>query len=137
MDKISEVIQKDVEVDSNFTRVMNGFSLKASLDDLNLIKDIEGVKSAFVSQTYDIPEPQMVDSNRTIGSDTVWTQSHYKGENIAVAVLDTGLDTGHPAFAVAPSQFRINKQKIQTVLNNKKLKVYSEYTGSYGRSCLY
>ncbi|MDE8074283.1 DUF4573 domain-containing protein [Erysipelothrix rhusiopathiae] len=129
VDKISEVIQKDVEVDSNFTRVMNGFSLKASLDDLNLIKDIEGVKSAFVSQTYDIPEPQMVDSNRTIGSDTVWTQSHYKGENIVVAVLDTGLDTGHPAFAVAPSHFRINKQKIQTVLNNKKLKATANTPG--------
>ncbi|WP_331836758.1 S8 family serine peptidase [Erysipelothrix piscisicarius] len=129
VDKISEVIQKDVEVERNFTRVMNGFSLRASLDDLNLIKDIEGVKSAFVSQTYDIPEPQMVDSNRTIGSDTVWTQSHYKGENTVVAVLDTGLDTGHPAFAVAPTQFRINKQKIQTVLNNKKLKATANTPG--------
>ncbi|WP_018580015.1 S8 family serine peptidase [Erysipelothrix tonsillarum] len=129
VEKIAETIQKDVEVESNFTRVMNGFSLKASLDDLALIKDIEGVKSAFVSQTYQIPEPQMVDSNRTIGADTIWTQSHYKGENIVVAVLDTGLDTGHPAFAVAPTQSRVNKQRIQSVLNNKKLKASANTPG--------
>ncbi len=50
-------------------------------------------------------EPMMAGSTGGIGSDVVNAMG-YDGSGMMVAVLDTGLDTDHVAFATAPPKCR-------------------------------
>lgn len=86
------------EVLYNYTTVMNGFAMNVKYGQFEDIKKMPGVKTAYVARTYEI-EPDMTTSNGMIESEVAHALD-YNGEGMVVAILDTGLDTAHEAFAV-------------------------------------
>lgn len=82
----------------HYTTVMNGFAIKVKYGQLGDIKKMPGVKTAYVARTYEL-EPDMTTSNGMIESEVAHALN-YNGEGMVVAILDTGLDTAHEAFAI-------------------------------------
>ena len=92
----------DFTVKCEYSAVMNGFAVEAEMADLEAIRETAGVKDAFVAEFYSLPEPVKVSSNggiSAIGADIVGEELGFTGKSSAVAILDTGLDTAHPAFS--------------------------------------
>ncbi|WP_455715454.1 S8 family serine peptidase [Anaerosporobacter sp.] len=85
------------EVLYNYTTIMNGFAMKVKYGQLDKIKRLSGVKTAYVARTYEL-EPNMTTSNEMIESEVAHALN-YNGEGTVVAILDTGLDTNHEAFS--------------------------------------
>lgn len=85
------------EVLYHYTTVINGFAIKVKYGQLKEIKEMPGVKTAYVTRTYEL-EPDMTTSNGMIESEVAHALD-YNGEGMVVAILDTGLDTAHEAFA--------------------------------------
>lgn len=84
-----------------YTSVMNGFAITVNYGAIASIKKIKGVKAAFVAPVYEKIDPVMDSSVNTIGASPLW-DLNYKGQNTAVAVIDTGLDVTHPGFSTLP-----------------------------------
>lgn len=82
----------------HYTTVMNGFAMKVKYGQLDDIKKMPGVKTAYVARTYELVEPDMTTSNGMIDSEVAHALD-YNGEGMVVAILDTGLDTSHEAFS--------------------------------------
>ncbi len=115
---------KDVELRYQYSTVMNGFAIRARYGELDAIRKLSNVKSAFVAPTFERPEPvletNMTSSKELIGTQGVW-DTDYKGEGQVVAILDTGLDTHHEAFQTAPKDAKYNKDMVQKVITEKML----------------
>ena len=105
-----------VTVQREYIHALDGFALQAPASSLQAIRNTEGVKTAFVEQTYD-PAPineegddaeamtaalraadpplrnssslEMIRANETA----------YKGDRLVIEIIDTGVSTDHPAFA--------------------------------------
>ncbi len=84
-----------------YTTVMNGFAIRTNYGAIETIKSLKGVKTAYEAPVYDKIDPVMDSSTETIGATALW-DLNYRGDRTAVAIVDTGLDTGHPGFAVMP-----------------------------------
>lgn len=82
----------------HYTTVMNGFAMNVKYGQLEDIKNMPGVKTAYVARTYELVEPAMTTSNGMIDSQVAHALD-YNGEGMVVAILDTGLDTSHEAFS--------------------------------------
>ncbi|WMJ89691.1 S8 family serine peptidase [Anaerocolumna sp. MB42-C2] len=96
----------------NYTAVMNGFAIKVKYKSLEDIKKLPNVKSAYIAGSYEKIEPVMDTSTDTIGAVSTWDMG-LTGKGTIVAVLDTGLDTGHKGFQKEPSSPKFTKQDIQ------------------------
>jgi lactocepin len=81
----------------HYTTIMNGFAMKVQYGQLDDIKKMPGVKTAYVARTYEL-DPNMTTSNGMIESEVAHALD-YNGEGMVVAILDTGLDTSHEAFS--------------------------------------
>ncbi|CAM2744674.1 S8 family serine peptidase [Erysipelothrix tonsillarum] len=114
-----QVTQEELDVEYHYTVAMNGFSFKGAIKDIKQIDSLKSVKRAFRERRYYIP--QMKYSNETVNATQVWNNSNYRGEGLTVAVLDTGLDTSHPAFSVDPVNPRYSKDDIQTIMDTHEL----------------
>ena len=91
----------------DYYHAIDGFAVKAPVGTLDDIRQLDGVKNAFVEQTYDVPVDQgtqdvqdtadLKNQNalEATGADGV----EKKGDGQVVAIIDTGLDTDHEAFS--------------------------------------
>lgn len=115
--------EAQVQVRYDYTLLANGFSLECPYGLLEEIQAMDGVKSAEVCQVYSLPtEPQMSSSNDMIGSSTAWNLG-LDGSGMVVAVLDTGLDTDHAAFAQDPQTQTLTQETLAEILANNTLRV--------------
>ena len=100
-----------VTVLREYSHALDGFALEAPASSLEAIRATEGVKAAFVEQTYDpttISEEAddavltAIDPN-VLNSSTLEmiraNQTSLKGDRQVIEIIDTGLVIGHAAFA--------------------------------------
>ncbi|CRK83066.1 S8 family serine peptidase [Neobacillus massiliamazoniensis] len=89
-----------------FSETFNGMSLKLTAKQLKELLKVNGVVSIEPdSEVHAVGEPstddtvsQMISSdNQFLGIPDVWAKG-YEGQNVKVAVLDTGIDYYHPEF---------------------------------------
>ena len=74
---------------------MNGFSTTVEYKDIEKIAADPTVEKVYLSNEYKIPKclnPNMTDSSQITQSKFVNENFGYKGENMVVAILDTGID---------------------------------------------
>ena len=101
----------DKDLAAQWVIVLNGFAIKVKYGDLEAIRAIDGVKTAYVSQTIAPPETVELDtpmegtgsagySYNLIGLDKAW-ENGWTGQGMVVAVLDTGLDLSYTSFFLA------------------------------------
>lgn len=102
----------DFEIQHSFDTLLNGFSCDVAYGDLDKIADLPNVEAVYIANSYSVPTvtrreaaPQMLSSNASTGVDQLrdyflsLDAAPYYGEGMVVAVLDTGLNTEHEAFA--------------------------------------
>ena len=73
----------------------------------------KGVSRAFVAGSYTLPTVEQAD---TQALQVALATNQFTGKGMTIAVLDTGLDTAHPAFANAPADAKFTKDYVSGVL---------------------
>ena len=105
--------QEQVEYGYSYTALFNGFSVRTARKNLEAIRNTKGVTCAFVAGSYALPTTQQAD---TQALQVALASSRFTGKGMTIAVLDTGLDTAHPAAANAPADAKFTKDYISGVL---------------------
>ena len=81
----------------------------------------DSVKAVHMVQTYELPtEPKVTSGGCMIGAPTAWNLG-MDGSGMVVAVLDTGLDTDHAAFAVDPKSPAVVRGEIDEIISAGKM----------------
>ncbi len=94
----ADVIGQKPRILSQWTGIANGMAVRVPFALLKAIRQMTGVKGAYISNTFSAPQSTMVDaaglagySYGMVGVDAAWEMG-YTGAGMLVAVLDTGLD---------------------------------------------
>ena len=89
---------------SQWTNIANGMAVRIPYGLLRQIRQMPGVKGAYVSNIFSAPQSELVESAGTAGYSynmvnvgSAWAQG-YTGAGMLVAVLDTGLDLEYAAW---------------------------------------
>ena len=105
-----------VEVEREYGNALDGFALRAPAGSLEAIRGVSGVSAAFLEREGHVSDLAGIDaeggtaSARDGGQDPAnlsaqlmmrTDQVTQKGEGKVIAVIDTGVDTSHPAFTGA------------------------------------
>ena len=103
-----------LEAINTMTVGVNAFSTIVKVDDIEKIEDNPKVKGVFISNEYNRPEkPEMVTSHDMIGTSHVWNSLGYKGENMLVAIVDTGIDPSHKDMNISEGlAVKIDKKTV-------------------------
>ncbi len=107
-----------------YTELTNGMAIRIRNQDVATVKAIAGVEDVYATQNYAVPKVA-VSNNANTYTTGIYdsSESGYDGENMVVAVLDTGLDHTHPAFQNLPESGRFSQQTIADAFQTGKLKV--------------
>ncbi|MCR5481589.1 MAG: S8 family serine peptidase [Clostridia bacterium] len=139
----------DITVENEYSAVFNGLSVVAQAGDLDAIREMDGVKDAFISEFYAAPEPveyypQLIKSVSTIGGE-ITHETGYTGKGTVVAILDTGLDIAHEAFGsvnspkytkediaqkLSASKFTVGKLSADVLYHSDKVPYAYDYAGN-------
>ena len=104
--QIQKAIGEELDVQWNLTLAANVISANVKYGQIETIKAVDGVAAVVLealyypqeTETNDVAQPNMNVSCGQIGSDDAWAAG-YTGAGSKVAIIDTGLDTLHEAFA--------------------------------------
>lgn len=105
--------QAQVDYTYSYTMLFNGFALRTARKNLETIQSAKGVSRAFVAGSYTLPTVEQAD---TQALQVALATNQFTGKGMTIAVLDTGLDTAHPAFANAPADAKFTKDYVSGVL---------------------
>ena len=123
-----------LEVGYSYTTLVNGFSASVTYGQLREIRELEGVKSAFIAPCFELV-PDMGTSNSMVGGGT-FNETGYHGEGMLIAILDTGVDMTHEMFRDTPEEARLTRTALQNLLDTEELQCESLVSG-VGASTLY
>lgn len=123
----------DIQVNEQFSLLINAASVTINYGDLAKLRQVSGVKNVIVMPSFEVPEinattvesitPSMRYVTPGMGGDRAWDVG-YKGEGMAVAIIDTGLCFANPAFAIEPTDqtnLAYTKADIQSILDSNLL----------------
>lgn len=121
-----------VETKYHFTSFINAVSVDMPYGAIAAVREMEGVETAFMVDSYSLPDPvdndtaqpAMYATNSGFGTANTWNVG-YTGKGMRIAVIDTGLDIDHPSFAAAPAEPSLEKEEINSVLT--QLQAYQSY----------
>ena len=105
--------QEQVDYTYSYTMLFNGFALRTARKNLETIQSTKGVSRAFVAGSYTLPTVEQAD---TQALQVTLATNQFTGKGMTIAVLDTGLDTAHPAFANAPADAKFTKDYVSGIL---------------------
>ncbi len=113
-----------VVVRYNYTIAANGMAVEVPCGALAEIRQLPGVKAAFLAPQYSVPQ-DMTDHTMVqpythitapaIGAVQAW-EAGFSGEGMRIAIVDTGLDLDHPSFAAAPPSPSLTKEELTEVM---------------------
>ena len=78
-----------------YQKVYNGLLVRVPLNKLDQIKALPNVKAVHRAPLY---HPDLTASVPLINADDVWNFASYTGEDVTIAIIDTGIDYTHIAF---------------------------------------
>lgn len=114
--KIAEAAP-EASVRYSYSLLLNGIALECAYGHIAELEALPGVKAVHLVQTYELPtEPKVTSGGGMIGAPTAWNLG-MDGSGMVVAVLDTGLDTDHAAFAVDPKTPAVVRGDIDEILS--------------------
>jgi minor extracellular serine protease Vpr len=99
-----EAVQAGVEYKQrrNFSTLWNGISIEVDAGEANKLSQLSSVKAIYPVEVIHLPEtsplesPEMANALAMTGADIAQSELGYSGKGIRVAVIDTGIDYGHP-----------------------------------------
>ena len=100
---VSDEADDSVDELHDYYNVIDGFAVKAPAKTVSEIKNLDGVKNAFVEHKYSVPADQQ-DSGAALKNQasldiTQADDIEQKGDGQLIAVIDTGIDADHEAFS--------------------------------------
>ncbi len=116
-----EALGFDYELEHRYTLLDNGFSLKLKYKDVALLGKTEGVKGVYIAEVYQSPEVtvESVFDDALFGDSGIFANNtEYQGEGMTIAILDTGIDYDHSAFAKMPEIIAFDYGFIESRLAN-------------------
>ena len=119
-------LSDDVSFESSesFSLLINAFTVKVPYGELARIRSLDGVRSAFVEGSFSIPvtepgyELYTDYSSGMIGLNETELLG-LTGSGTLIAVLDTGIDYDHEAFATAPGGLRYTQEAMKALVAEK------------------
>ena len=108
-----------VEVRNSFHTLTNGFSMRATYGQLQEIRNLDGVVSAYEAPKFNLL-PTMKTSNEMVGGGS-YNETGYTGAGTVVAILDTGVDLHHEVFADAPEDPRLTREAVAKILEENDM----------------
>ncbi|QYJ78193.1 S8 family serine peptidase [Shewanella acanthi] len=135
------------QVRQQFTNAVNGFSMTMTQEEAQRVSQLANVSSVRRSKTYELLSdagPELIQADKiwtgVAAADTVaYNGDGMKGEGIIVGIIDTGINSDHPSFAVtgadgythknpwAPGKYvgDCTKDGFETMCNDKLIGVRS------------
>ena len=116
IEKLGDIL---LNVRYRYTTVFNGFSAEITYGHLAVIENIAAIDRVMISEKYLLPE-DAVENDTNVYTTGIFDASTigYTGKGTSVAVLDTGLDYHHSAFATTPAgQLSLTEKEISAVLS--------------------
>lgn len=113
-----------LENSESFSLLINAFTVEVPYGELARIRSLDGVKSAFVNGSFSIPitkpgyELYTDFSSGMIGLNEAELLG-MTGSGTLIAVLDTGIDYSHEAFAAAPEGLRYTQEQMKALVTEK------------------
>ena len=118
---------------SRFTHLTNSVVVEIEFGSLESIAAVKGVKSVFLSPTYeackvsDSVYPMTESSTVMSNVAAVWQSLGYTGAGMTIAILDTGLDLDHPSFAADPENPLWDVAWLQEMMDTYDLRLEELY----------
>ncbi len=112
-----------------YTTVMNGFAVEVPYAKLEQIRKTAGVRRAFVSGKSQLVEPVMDSAADMTGASYLWENLGYTGAGTTIAIVDTGLATGHEAFQTAPKDAEMTVKQLQWLLGRYAFSAEGMHSG--------
>ncbi|SHK08734.1 Subtilase family protein [Hathewaya proteolytica DSM 3090] len=108
---------------NEYVLLINGFSVKAKMKDLDKIKNIKGIKHVSIEKEYSRDVKHALDLGKI---QEVYREYGYKGEGMVISVIDSGIDYTHKDMVLTESgknNAKLNKKKVEDLnKNNPKSK---------------
>ncbi|WP_297820126.1 S8 family serine peptidase [uncultured Lactobacillus sp.] len=79
-------------IGKSYGYVVNGFSTKVKVKDIQKLRKIPGVKSVTLAKVYFATDAS---ADNMANVSTVWSNYKYKGQGTVVSIIDTGIDPNH------------------------------------------
>ena len=110
-DESSTQDEKKIGEVADYYHALDGFAINVPASAVDQIRNADGVKNVFVEQVHYLPAPVTDEATSTLGTpglnslnDASLAMTHsdslsYTGKGQLIAVIDSGLDTSHPAFS--------------------------------------
>lgn len=131
-EKINDDVTKDAEIISSYTLLFNGFSIKTTYENLEKIKNLPGVKNAYVDEEIKLT-PDLTTSVEISGALPAEINS-YSGKGQVIAVLDVGFKVNHELFSAAPGTVKYTENDILNLVKSLDLHASSAASEIYYNS---
>ena len=121
--RIEKTLNTQIEVETRFTLLYNGFSFTGEYWMLEAINEMNGVSATIPAQFSLIEDEKddgtdvsinMTDSVEMTTAAGAWKLG-YDGTGTAIAILDTGIGATHEAFSVMPENGKIDQDYLKDV----------------------
>ena len=133
------VAESTLTVRYQFTYLVNAFSIETEFENLAKIAELPGVRTVFIMPEFQAlsVETKTGSSSAMTGVPSVWADCGYTGKGMRIAIVDTGLDLDHPAYAEVPelTATSLTLEEIAAVL--PQLNAYKMMGGNVTAEDLY
>lgn len=111
--EIAENADEEITPIYTYTELFNGFSIETTRDQIEKIKALPHVKAVEEVAYFTIIEPMLTTSGDLLNLPLADDDFAYRGENQAVAVIDSEFDVNHEFFNMTPSNPKLTSASIQ------------------------
>ncbi|MDY2729402.1 MAG: S8 family serine peptidase [Clostridium sp.] len=99
-----------------FAYLVNGFSIYGSSNDIEKIKNISGVKDAYIS--YEMHESVCEKSNLISEINNEALKYECTGKGVVISIIDTGIDINNENLQnISSDNLKITKEKTNSIIN--------------------
>ncbi|WP_292833379.1 S8 family serine peptidase [Microbacterium sp.] len=91
----ADITDKGGEIQAQMQSAYNGFQATVPADQLDAVASLPGVVAVHPVRTYTVDNAVSVPY---LGVPQVWESTGYTGQNVKVAIIDTGIDYTHATF---------------------------------------
>lgn len=121
-DNFFEQLNFEATLKYNYTVLLNGIAITTAYQNVQVLSQLKGVEGVYIANSYEAPTemPEMEFANAMSGAAELHNRG-CNGDGIVVAVLDTGLTTGHEAFRDygLTENPALNRAEVQNIDTNK------------------